>query len=148
MWVWLVPFRSAGKNTRQCLWNETHLGDATNCFCFDLAENVAHAYRNMNTHLSGCLIIKEESPGGLLYIGARVPCGVLLQIPHSPIITTINHDTQPPAPGVGWEEVVVVGLLPALNTCDSSATPAVYSEAEGHMEVSELQSTKGRSQGI
>lgn len=38
---------------------------------------------------------------GLLHIGAPVPCGFLLQIPHSPIITTINHDTQPPAAGVG-----------------------------------------------
>lgn len=48
---------------------------------------------------------QRRVPGGLPYIGALVPCGVLLQIPHSPIITTINHDTQPPALGVGWEEV-------------------------------------------
>lgn len=48
---------------------------------------------------------QRRVPWGLLYIGALVPCGVLLQIPHSPIITTINYDTQPPAPGVGWEVV-------------------------------------------
>lgn len=135
VWAWLLPFRSAGKNTRQCLWNETHLGDATTCFCFDLAGNLAHTYRNRNTHLSGCLIIKEESPGACSTLVHWSPVGVLLQIPHSPIITTINHDTQPPAPGVGWE-VVVGGLLPALNTCDSSVRPAVHSEAESHMEVS------------
>lgn len=64
VWVWLAPFRSAGKNTRQCLWNETHLGDTTTCLCLTLQENVAHTYRNMDTHLSGCLIIKEESPRG------------------------------------------------------------------------------------
>lgn len=108
----------------------------TTCFCFDLAGSLAHTYRNRNTHLSGCLIIKEESPGACSTLVRWSPVGVLLQIPHSPIITTINHDTQPPAPGVGWVGWGG-GLLPALNTCDSSVRLAVPSEAESHMEVSD-----------
>lgn len=82
MWVWLVPFRSAGKNTRQCLWNETHLGDAATCFCFDLAEKFAHTYRNVNTHLSGCPIIKEVSPGA---------CSTLVH--WSPVVSYYRYHT-------------------------------------------------------